>query len=95
MSDRSTMVSKEAIGVNILCPCLQLLVVYNILVCLVELVDDVACIPLQSIPHFDPIISIVVARQLLGIVHPSLLGPMLDVAGVDIVGCSIPLECSS
>ncbi len=47
-----TIVSREAIGVDILCPCLQLLVVYNILVCLVELVDDVACIPLQSIPLY-------------------------------------------
>ena len=87
----SSIVAWEAIGVEVICPLLQLVVALHLCVILVEVIDYVLNVALHSIPEFQPIITVVVAWKGLRIIKSSFFCIALDVGPVDAVAFSTTL----
>ena len=77
---------------NLLCPLLQFDVIFNISITAIEELDDIAYAFINSFPDLQPIITIIVARKLIGIIDPSFCYVALDVGAVDTVVSKNSLE---
>lgn len=77
---------------NLLCPLLQFGVVLDISITVIEEVDNRIYICFHICPDLQPIIMVVVARKLIGIIDPPFCYVALDVGAVDTVVSKSSLE---